>query len=147
MKVSRFEQRNFYLSVDTRLQTDWQTDRHDFHVTRFFLSFWREHTSKKHLQASHVLIHLRTYSLVLSSQRAGIGIRYGWMTEESSSSPGRVKHFLFPTSSRPALGSTQPPLQWIPGALPPGFKRSGCEVHTKCGSIHPLPHTPQWRSA
>jgi hypothetical protein len=36
-----------------------------------------------------------------------------------SSSPGRVNNFLFFTSSRPALGSTQP-LQWVPGALSPG---------------------------
>jgi hypothetical protein len=34
-----------------------------------------------------------------------------------SSSPGRVKNFLFSMSSRPALGSTQPPIQWVPGAL------------------------------
>jgi hypothetical protein len=26
-------------------------------------------------------------------------------------------------SSRPALGSTQPPTQWVPGALSPGVKR------------------------
>jgi hypothetical protein len=26
-------------------------------------------------------------------------------------------------SSRPALGSTQPPIQWVPGALSPGVKR------------------------
>jgi hypothetical protein len=40
-----------------------------------------------------------------------------------SSSPGRVKNFLFSTSSRPALGSNQPPIQWVPGALSPGVKR------------------------
>jgi hypothetical protein len=39
-----------------------------------------------------------------------------------SSSPGRVKNFLFSTS-KPALGSTQPPIQWVPGTLPPGVKR------------------------
>jgi hypothetical protein len=32
-----------------------------------------------------------------------------------SSSPGRLKNFLFSTSSRPALGSTQPPTKWVPG--------------------------------
>jgi hypothetical protein len=45
-----------------------------------------------------------------------------------SSSPGRVKNFLFSKSSRPALGSTQPPIQWEPGALSPGLKRSGREA-------------------
>jgi hypothetical protein len=38
-------------------------------------------------------------------------------------SPGRVKTFLFSTLSRPALGSTQPPIQWVPGAPSPGVKR------------------------
>jgi hypothetical protein len=46
--------------------------------------------------------------------------------------------------SRPALRPTQPPIQWVPGALSPGVKlithlqlvsRSG----KKYGSIHPLP--------
>jgi hypothetical protein len=31
-----------------------------------------------------------------------------------SSSPGRVKNFLFSSSSRPTLGSTQPPIQSVP---------------------------------
>jgi hypothetical protein len=74
-----------------------------------------------------------------------------------SSCPGRVKNFLFCTLSRPALGSTQPPIQWVPGALSREVKRPGREAdHSpptsaerlrKCGSIHTLPHTPSWRSA
>jgi hypothetical protein len=71
-------------------------------------------------------------------------------------SPGRVKNFLFSTSSTPAPGSTQPPIQWVPGDLSPGVKRPGVKLATrlqlvpmsrKCGSIHPFPHTPSWRSA
>jgi hypothetical protein len=34
-----------------------------------------------------------------------------------------VESRIFFTSSRPALGSTQPPIQWVPGALSPGVKR------------------------
>jgi hypothetical protein len=34
-----------------------------------------------------------------------------------SSSSGRVKNVFFSTSSRPALGSTQPPVQWVPAAF------------------------------
>jgi hypothetical protein len=45
-----------------------------------------------------------------------------------SSSSGRVKNFLSSMSSRPALWSTQPPLQWVPGALSSGVKRQGREA-------------------
>jgi hypothetical protein len=45
-----------------------------------------------------------------------------------SSSSSRVKNFLFSTSSRPALGSTQPPIQRVSGALSPGVKRPGREA-------------------
>jgi hypothetical protein len=47
----------------------------------------------------------------------------GW-----SSSLGRGKIFLFSTSSRPVLGPTQPPIQWVLGALSLGVKRLGCEA-------------------
>jgi hypothetical protein len=36
--------------------------------------------------------------------------------------------FLYTTASRPALGPTQPPIQWIPGALSLGVKRPGREA-------------------
>jgi hypothetical protein len=38
------------------------------------------------------------------------------------------KNFLFSTSSRPVLGSTQPPIQWVPEALSPRVKRQGREA-------------------
>jgi hypothetical protein len=36
--------------------------------------------------------------------------------------------FLFTTASRPALGSTQPPIQWVPRAFSVGAKRPGREA-------------------
>jgi hypothetical protein len=66
--------------------------------------------------------------------------------------PGRVKNFLFSKSSKLALGFTQPPIQCVPGALSLGVKRLTTHLQLvqksrKCGSIHPLPHTPSQRSA
>jgi hypothetical protein len=53
----------------------------------------------------------------------GIGTGYGLDDQEGGcSSPGRVKNFLSSKSSRPALGSIQPPIQWVPGDLSPGVK-------------------------
>jgi hypothetical protein len=37
--------------------------------------------------------------------------------------------FLLATTSRPALGPTNPPIQWVPGALSPEVKRPGREGH------------------
>jgi hypothetical protein len=45
-----------------------------------------------------------------------------------SSSPGTVKNFHSSMSSRLALGSTQSPIQWVPGAFTPGVKRQGREA-------------------
>jgi hypothetical protein len=64
--------------------------------------------------------------------------------------------FLYSTSSRPALGSTQPPIQWTLGALSPGLKLpvreadhsapSSAEVKNG-GAIHLLPDTSSRRGA
>jgi hypothetical protein len=37
-------------------------------------------------------------------------------------------YFIFATAFRPALGPTQPPIQWVPGALSSGVKRQVCEA-------------------
>jgi hypothetical protein len=49
---------------------------------------------------------------------AMIGIRF----------PAGLGMFLFGTTSRPTLGPTQPPIQWVPGALSPGIKRPDREA-------------------
>jgi hypothetical protein len=53
-----------------------------------------------------------------------------------SSRPGKVKNFLFSTSSRPALRPTQPPIQWVRGALSSGLKRTRREAdHSPPASV------------
>jgi hypothetical protein len=63
--------------------------------------------------------------------------------------PSRARIFLFPTVSRQELGSTQPLIQWVLGALYPEVKRPGLEVETYFhlvprlemnGAITSLPH-------
>jgi hypothetical protein len=63
---------------------------------------------------------------------------------------------IFSTSSRPALGSTQPPIQWVTGALSPKLKRQGREAddsppanaEVKKVWIYTFtPPAPSWRSA
>jgi hypothetical protein len=67
----------------------------------------------------HVLFSISRYSDWLLARRP----------RGQSSSPSMVKNFLFSMSSRPALGSTQPQIQWVLGALSPGIKRrQGCEA-------------------
>jgi hypothetical protein len=64
---------------------------------------------------------------------------------------------LFTTTSRPTLGPTKPPNQWVPGAISLGVKQSGHEADhsTPSGSkvkecVRPYlhsPNTPSWRGA
>jgi hypothetical protein len=81
-------------------------------------------------------------------------LRAGWLRNRGSI-PGRKKT-IFSSASRPALGSTQPPLQWVPGAVSPGIKRRGLKAdHSPLpsaedkngGAIPQLHHVPLWRGA
>jgi hypothetical protein len=40
----------------------------------------------------------------------------------------KVFHIKLSTASRTALGPTQPPIQWVPGAISLGVKRPGREA-------------------
>jgi hypothetical protein len=59
----------------------------------------------------------------------GIALGYGLDDRVQGFDSGRgLGIFLFTTASRTALGPTQPPMQWVPGALYLGVKRSGREA-------------------
>jgi hypothetical protein len=67
-----------------------------------------------------------------TSRDSVVGIATGYGLDEREgrgSSPCRGKNFLFSTSSIPVLGSTQPHIQWLPGALSHGVKRPGREAY------------------
>jgi hypothetical protein len=63
--------------------------------------------------------------------------------------PDRVNILLLSTASRPAWGSTQPPIQWIPGFLFPGGESGkGVKLTThlylvpKSGMVELYLHSP-----
>jgi hypothetical protein len=59
----------------------------------------------------------------------GVATCYGLDNQGGgSSSPSMVKNFYFSISSRPAMGSTQPPVKWVPEGSLPGVKRQGREA-------------------
>jgi hypothetical protein len=86
------------------------------------------------------------YALMYKSRDSSVGIAlgYGWtigvLGFDSRRGLGIV---LFTTASRMALEPTQPPIQWVPGALSVGVKRPGREAD----HIPPLPNMPSWRGA
>jgi hypothetical protein len=59
-------------------------------------------------------------------------VEYHWARQwdDRGSNPGEgMGVFLFDTASRPALGSTQPPTQWVLGPLSLGVKWPGREAN------------------
>jgi hypothetical protein len=74
-----------------------------------------------------------SYSAVLLlwvSQDSAVGIATSyWLDDWRVGVRVPVGARIFSTSFRPALGSTQPPIQWVPGALSPGVRRPGRETN------------------
>jgi hypothetical protein len=84
---------------------------------------------------SAILTKFLVVFLSLSKRREpgnviGIATAYGLDDRgvREGSSPGKAKNFLFSTLSRPALGLTQPPIKWVPGAFSSGVKQQGLEA-------------------
>jgi len=76
-------------------------------------------------------IPLRVYtqSLFIIHINVDIYRSLGYGLDDRGSIPDRGRNFfLFVTAFRPALGSTQPPVQLDTAALSPGVKRPACET-------------------
>jgi hypothetical protein len=87
----------------------------------------------------------------LKSQDSSVGMATGYGLGGWGSISSRGWTFLYSTTTRPALGPTQPPIQWLPGVLSPGVKRPEREAHhsrssstevKNSGAVLSLPHTP-----
>jgi hypothetical protein len=80
------------------------------------------------------------------NQEPGQPSRYSdWLRAERlgfrGSIPAELEISLFSTAPKPALESTQPPIQWVPEALSPGVKRPGREAD------HSLPSNAEVKNA
>jgi hypothetical protein len=66
-------------------------------------------------------------SIALNSHGRVVGRATGYSLEQRNrnSSLCRVKNFTFPISSTPAMRSTQPPIQWVPGVSYSEVNRQG----------------------
>jgi hypothetical protein len=98
-------------------------------------------TNVAHIQKDHPFFRRRggsTFKHVYISYMSW-KVEPGWSSRYSdwlragrprglSSSPNKIKNFLFSMSSRLVLGPSQPPIQWVSGALSQGVQRPGCEA-------------------
>jgi hypothetical protein len=95
---------------------------------KLHLTFGFYETSFKRCAFLSFLVFVPSFGYNIIDAREFYGysdwLRAGRLRDRSSS-PGRVKNFLFSKSSRPALGSTQPLIQWVPGGSFPGGKAAG----------------------
>jgi hypothetical protein len=68
------------------------------------------------------------YSFIYVESGSSVGKAAAYWLDGLSLIPGRRKIFLFSTTSRPALGPTQPHIQWVLKALSLRRKRQGREA-------------------
>jgi hypothetical protein len=93
------------------------------------------------------------YKYLKTVARSGLALDYG-LDGRWFESRQKLGIFLFTTVSRPTLGPTQPPIQWIPGALSLGVKRPGREANHSPPSSAEVKNawsctstSPSWRGA
>jgi hypothetical protein len=101
-------------------------------------------------------LNSKTHTLLVKSRDSSVGIALGYGVLGFDSRRG-LGSFLFTTLSKTALGPTQPPIQWVPGALFLGDKRPRREAdHSPPSSVEVkewvelyvrYPNTPSWRGA
>jgi hypothetical protein len=82
-----------------------------------------------------------TCNAELTINNNSVGIATDYVLDGRSSNPSRGKVLLLSTASRPTLGPTQPPFQWVSEAISPGVKRPGSEADNSLPSSAEV-HSP-----
>jgi hypothetical protein len=94
-----------------------------------------------------VVVIIIVNMFVVNNEDSSIGTATDYELDDRSSILGSIR--LFCTPSRPILGPTQPPNQWVSGALSAWVKRKWREANhsppsstevKNGGAIPPLPH-------
>jgi hypothetical protein len=68
------------------------------------------------------------FHLTVTHTQSSVGLVTGHVLEDWGSNPARDKIILVSTSSRPALGPTEPPILWVPRSISSEVKRPGREA-------------------
>jgi hypothetical protein len=96
-------------------------------------------------------IVLKNFKTLYRSWDSSVGVVTRlWPGQSGFNSQQDLGSFLFATPSRPALGLTQPPIQWVLGVLSPGVKQPGhkddCSPpsSTKVKNMWSYTSTPQY---
>jgi hypothetical protein len=122
------------------------------HGIQFFFSLGRASTHAMPLGIMHKINYL-------SIPEPGELCQYSdmlWAEQPGFDSWQELEIFLYSTVSRLALGPTQPPIQWVLGALSLGVKRPGHEAESSPpssaevrngGAIPPFHHMSSWHNA
>jgi hypothetical protein len=112
-------------------------EQHEAIEKAVVLAFKVLHLNSATLNRPHSLIsvykckhnfYFKCYIITFRNRDSSVGITTGYRLDDRGVGirvPVGLRIFFFFTSFRSALGSTQPPIQWLPGALSPRVKRPG----------------------
>jgi hypothetical protein len=115
---------------------------------------WRTAPCRLSATAYSIYSQLSSMSDVRSNDSIYIYIYIWFRRRNTVSFTEALGICLFTTASRTALGPTQPPIYWLPGALSLGVKRPARETdHSPLSTADCMelclhsPNTPSWRGA
>jgi hypothetical protein len=140
--------------VHVSLSLNHSTSLYHLQMVCWFI-YYAESLYMKYNNSAGIIWYITLLCRLHRNWDSSVGILTGYGLDGVGSIPGRGKNFLFFTACRPTLGPSQPPIQWVLGALSPGVKWQGREADhlppssvkvKKGGAIPPLPHMSSWHS-